>query len=89
MLALLSAAILTLKTPVSSAPLSSPATSHMKATTLLTRIPDSLQVVSVGATNGSLSGTFRLRYGDQATVPLDANATDGVVEVGAFENAWR
>lgn len=39
------------------------------------------QVVSVAATNGSLSGTFRLRYGDQATVPLDANASAEAVEV--------
>ena len=51
--------------------------------------PCPVQVVSVGATNGSLSGTFRLRYGDQATVPLDANATASAVEVSLFENDWR
>lgn len=39
------------------------------------------QVVSLAATNGSLSGTFRLRFGDQATVPLDANASAEAVEV--------
>lgn len=39
------------------------------------------QVVSVGATGGSLSGTFRLLYEDQATVPLAVNASAEAVEV--------
>lgn len=39
------------------------------------------QVVSVAATSGSLSGTFRLLYEDQATVPLAVNASAGAVEV--------
>lgn len=38
------------------------------------------QVVSVAATSGSLSGTFRLQYGDQATAPLDVNASAQAVE---------
>ena len=45
------------------------------------------QVVSVAATSGSLSGTFRLRYGDQATVPLDVNASALAVEV-SFAADW-
>lgn len=39
------------------------------------------QMVSLGVSNGSLSGTFRLRYGDQATYPLEANASAEAVEV--------
>lgn len=39
------------------------------------------QVVSVAATSGSLSGTFRLVYEDQATVPLAVNASAETVEV--------
>lgn len=39
------------------------------------------QVVSVAATSGSLSGTFQLQYGDQATAPLDVNASAEAVEV--------
>lgn len=39
------------------------------------------QVVSVAVTNGSLSGTFSLRYGDQATAPLDVNASAEAIEV--------
>lgn len=39
------------------------------------------QVVSVAVTNGSLSGTFQLRYRDQATAPLDVNASAEAVEV--------
>lgn len=39
------------------------------------------QVVSVATTNGSLSGTFQLRYEDQATAPLDVNASAEAVEV--------
>lgn len=39
------------------------------------------QVVSVAASNGSLSGTFQLRYEDQATAPLDVNASAEAVEV--------
>lgn len=50
----------------------------------------------MGTTNGSLSGTFRLRYGTQATVPLDANASAEAVEVSftswnngrVFNNKW-
>lgn len=40
------------------------------------------QIVSLGTTNGSLSGTFRLRYEDQATSPLQVNASSEAVEVG-------
>lgn len=39
------------------------------------------QVVSVAVTNGSISGTFQLRHGDQATAPLDVNASAEAVEV--------
>lgn len=40
------------------------------------------QVVSVAATNGSVSGSFSLKYGDQATAPVDANASAEAIEVG-------
>lgn len=39
------------------------------------------QVVSVAASSGFLSGTFRLLYEDQATVPLAVNASAEAVEV--------
>lgn len=43
------------------------------------------QVVSVAVTNGSISGTFQLRYGDQATAPLDVNASAEAVEVRIYD----
>lgn len=45
------------------------------------------QEVSVAATAGSLSGTFRLLYEDQATVPLAVNASAEAVEVFSF--SWE